>query len=301
MIKQVLLVDDSDDIHQMIKAIFAQDRVQIHSALDAKFGMVMAESLRPDLILLDVDMPEMDGYTLCEQLKGSLLLNGTPVIFLTGKAESNEKMKGLHLGAVDYVTKPFSPGELLERVRGALRRQSVISDMQERALIDAVTGLGNLKMFEARLRGEVSERARSLKPLTCAAMEMDNFRSLFQNGGEQFAQQALRAVAKCIGDSFRIEDVTCRVALNSFAILMPDTSIDSAIELAHAFKARLAKHKCMIEKKPITLTCSLSIAGANSKYDHAAFDRAAMALEVSPEGVCRMLVESPMGGPSVAA
>ena len=292
MTKQVLVVDDSDDIHQLITALFAKESVRIHSAMDAMQGLVLADSLRPDLILLDVDMPGMNGYAFCEKLKASLLLSAIPVIFLTGQGDGTQKMKGLHLGAVDYVTKPFNPGELIARVRGALRTQSVISDMQERALFDPVTGLGNEKMLETRMRGEVSERARSPRPLTCAAVEIDDFRSFLMTHGDQFGQQALRGVATSLQETFRPEDVICRVALNLFAVMMPDTSVENAVELVHSFKQRLAMSKCKLGTTLTTLSSSVAIADARAKYDHATFTRAAKSLLASSgEGLNRLIVE----------
>src|SRR2546421_11098697 len=113
---QILLIDDSKAIHPLVSALLADEAVEIHSAFDGESGLPLAPSLKPNLILLDVEMPNMDGHETCRRLKADKALFNTPVIFLTALSSAEDKVKGLELGAVDYVTKPFNPSELLARV-----------------------------------------------------------------------------------------------------------------------------------------------------------------------------------------
>ena len=117
MMQQILVIDDSKAIHPLITAILAEEPVAVHSAMDAKYGLVLAASLRPDLILLDVDMPGTNGFDTCRQLKANPTTSNVPVIFLTSHSTVKEKVHGLGFGAVDYVTKPFNRAELIAGAR----------------------------------------------------------------------------------------------------------------------------------------------------------------------------------------
>ena len=118
----VLVIDDSKMVHRLVQAWLKEDAIDCLFADDGKSGLECAAKLRPDLILLDVDMPRQNGFEVCRLLKGDPTTAKIPVIFLTAVTSVQEKISGLDLGADDYVTKPFNPGELRARVKAALRR-----------------------------------------------------------------------------------------------------------------------------------------------------------------------------------
>ncbi len=279
MNKQLLVVDDSADIHPLVKALLGGEPIDVHSATDPAFGLTLAASVKPDLVLLDVDMPGMDGYEFCRRLKADATLGSVPVVFLTARGDSDQKVRGLHLGAVDYVTKPFSPGELLARVCSALRTQAVIASLEDRSLTDALTGLGNRKMFTARLRAEVSERARSNRPLACAFIDVDGMTTVNRHYGEPFGDQLLAKVGDVIRDTYRPEDVGCRMRDDDFAVLMPDTTVDAAVALAGEFKAKLSRAAFTHRSARVPVTCGIGIAVATDPYDQTLYERAVSALE----------------------
>ncbi len=279
MNKQILVVDDSADIHPLVAALLGEEPVDVHSATDPAYGLTLAASLRPDLILLDVDMPVMDGYEFCRRLKADTDLGAVPVIFLTARNDAEQKVRGLHLGAVDYVTKPFSPGELLARVCSALRTQAVIASLEDRSLTDALTGLGNKRMFAARLRAEASERARSPKPLACAYLDVDGIGTVNRFYGEPFGDQLLAKVADVIRSTYRPEDVACRMRDDDFAVLMPDTTVEDAVGLAREFKAKLSRAVFTHRSARVPVTCGVGIASALDAHDQTMYERAVNALE----------------------
>jgi diguanylate cyclase (GGDEF)-like protein len=283
MPKQLLVVDDSPEIHPLVAALLADESVDVHSAQEPSYGLTLAASLRPDLILLDVDMPGIDGYEFCRRLKANQNLWAVPVIFLTAKGNTDQKVRGLELGAVDYIAKPFSPGELLARVRAALRAQAAISDLEDRALVDALTGLGNAKMFSARLQGEVSVRARSPKPMACAFIDVDGFAAINRHYGDPFGDQMLQRVADVLRDVYRPEDVTCRLRADDFAVLMPDTPIEDAITMARDVKSRLKRVSFSYRGANVPLTCGIGVTAAREAYDRNVLERAAGALEQAPD------------------
>ena len=217
MNKQLLVVDDSPDIHAIVTALLADEPIDVRSATDPAYGLTLAASAPPDLILLDVDMPTMDGYEFCRRLKADAAAAAVPVVFLTSKGDPDQKVRGLHLGAVDYVTKPFSPGELLARVRSALRTQSVIADLEGRSLTDALTGLGNKRQFDARLKAAASERARSPGRSAAPTWTSTAFGQINRGYGQPFGDAVLAKVAEALRATARPEDVACRLRDDDFA------------------------------------------------------------------------------------
>src|ERR1700733_1426191 len=117
----LLVVDDSPHIHKLVRACLEPDPVNVYSAYDGEQALLDAPELKPNLILMDIDLPKMDGMEACRRLKAGPTTMQTPIIFLSSNSDVNQKVKALDLGAVDYITKPVKPEELQARVRAALR------------------------------------------------------------------------------------------------------------------------------------------------------------------------------------
>jgi DNA-binding response OmpR family regulator len=123
--KKIVVIDDSPDMHRLIRSIFASEPWEIYSAETGLTGLKLAAELPADLVLLDVDLPDMNGFDVCRHLKSDPASAGAAVIFLTGAHSSDERVCGLQLKAADYVTKPFEPAELQLRVGSALQFQNI--------------------------------------------------------------------------------------------------------------------------------------------------------------------------------
>ena len=136
MTQRVLIIDDTKNIHGLVKARLAGEPVELHSAFTSADGLAQAGTLLPDLILLDVEMPDVDGFEVCRRLKGQPATMNIPVVFLTGAGSTDEKIRGLELGAVDYVTKPFEPAELRARVKSSLRTKRLIDSLARKRVSD---------------------------------------------------------------------------------------------------------------------------------------------------------------------
>jgi putative two-component system response regulator len=145
MARAILLADDSIPLHRLVKHQLAADQITVHSAYDGESALAMAASHRPDLILLDVDLPQLDGFEACRRLGTNPATTNIPIIFLTADSITADKVKGLELGAIDYITKPFRPEELRARIRAALRCKH---DLDTATMIDGLTGLWNSAYFQ---------------------------------------------------------------------------------------------------------------------------------------------------------
>ena len=132
--QKLLIVDDSPDIHELVRIWLADEPLEFFSCATGEEGLDLAPKLRPDLLLLDVDLPGLDGFEVCRRLKENPLTSQIPIVFLTGASSTEEKLRGLELGAIDYVTKPFDPAELRARARAALNTRKLMGLLAEKAI-----------------------------------------------------------------------------------------------------------------------------------------------------------------------
>ncbi|MGD0462248.1 MAG: diguanylate cyclase [Tepidisphaeraceae bacterium] len=302
MHQQILLIDDSKLIHPLVTSLLANEPVTIHSALDAEYGLALAASLRPDLILLDVEMPGVDGFETCRRLKADPATASLPIIFLTARTATEEMVCGLNLGANDYVTKPFKLSELLSRVRAALRTSHLIRLLEEKALIDPLTGLGNRAMFDERFTAEVAMRIRSGSPLSCIVLDVDHFKDINDRYGHPFGDHVLSKIGEALTEICRVEDVACRHGGEEFVVLAPRTSADQAALLAERMRLAIAKIPFRQKGESITVTCSFGVAEAAGTFDRLMLERADQALYQSKEhGRDRVSIAPPQPIPRTVA
>src|SRR5580704_10717765 len=127
--KLLYIVDDSPDVHELVQVWLAGEGLEFRSCFNGQEAVSGAAALNPDLILLDVDLPGIDGFEICHRLKVNPLTKDIPVIFLTGASATEEKLRGLELGAADYLFKPFDPAELRARVRTSIQTKRLMDEL----------------------------------------------------------------------------------------------------------------------------------------------------------------------------
>src|SRR6185503_8546363 len=136
MLSRILVIDDAASVHGLVRARLAEEPYDIRCANNAESGETVIREFAPDLILLDIDMPGENGLEFCKRLKDNPATARIPVIFLTAADATEQKVAGLELGAVDYVTKPFEPAELKARVRASLRTKRLIDTLSRKRVSD---------------------------------------------------------------------------------------------------------------------------------------------------------------------
>jgi diguanylate cyclase (GGDEF)-like protein len=187
----VLVVDDDPDIARFIEVNLRTQGFNVQLATDGVEALERATELRPDLVLVDVMMPRMDGFQVVDRLRADPRTANTSIIMLTAKALTADKVLGITAGADDYIIKPFDPVELVARVKGTLRRA------REMRAISPLTGLpGN-----ARIQDELRRRIGSEQPFALLYADLDNFKAYNDHYGFLRGDEALRAVARCIQDA----------------------------------------------------------------------------------------------------
>ncbi|MEM7227485.1 MAG: diguanylate cyclase [Planctomycetota bacterium] len=236
---KVLVIEDSDFIHRLLKVRLRQEPLEIVSAHDGTSGMAMVHSANPDVILLDVQLPDISGFNVLAQLKADAELREIPVILISSNDDVETKVRGLDLGAIDFVPKPFNIAELKARLRSAIRIYSLIRLLAQRAQIDGLTGLWNRTFFDDRLTQEIATARRHKRPLSLIMCDIDHFKRINDEYGHPFGDQALQTIGTLLDDG-RASDVACRYGGEEFAIILPDTDLNDAALVAERLRERFA-------------------------------------------------------------
>lgn len=261
--QSVLVVDDSPDIHHLVAARLGSERIKMFHAHCAADALHIVNEHRLDLILLDLNMPDVDGLTLCAQLKQDRNLVNTPIIFLTGTLDVATKVKAFDLGALDYVTKPFDGVELKARVRSALRIKRYHDLLSTKAQIDALTGLWNRRYLDEQLTAEVHALERCKRSLSLLMVDIDHFKSINDTYGHSFGDGMIQAVAEEIHQVSRKTDVACRYGGEEFAIVLKDTDSSGALVVAERLRHRISLIKSSYGKEKKSVTASIGVVGGD--------------------------------------
>ena len=260
MPQNVLIIDDAKNIHTLIRARLGGEELALHSCYTAEQGLTMAGELLPDLILLDLEMPDMEGFEVCRRLKQQSATMSIPVVFLAGAGATQEKLKGLEAGAVDFVSKPFDPAELRARVRAALRTKYLLDLLAKKAMVDGLSGLWNRTYFDQTLAAQLSLARRCGQAVSVALCDMDHFKSINDRFGHLTGDEALRVVAACMQATCRIEDVVCRFSGETFGIIVPNTPASRAVIMCERLRTKISEMKLSHRGMPVPVTCSFGIA-----------------------------------------
>ncbi len=260
---KVLIVDDSPEALALAKVRLKKEALDIVCAGGGQDGLDAARRETPDLVLLDVDMPDMSGFDVCRALKADVDLCMIPVIFLSGSGEADDKVQGLNIGAVDYVTKPFDAFELRARVNAALRTKHMQDLLVEYAKIDPLTGLANRRALMERLVQEWGRLQRYGGKLSFILGDVDHFKRVNDTHGHTVGDRALQAVAGTIIDRCRQSDFPARYGGEEFAIIVADEPACGAAKLAERCRLAIESLQLNTGSDEIFTTVSFGVADAD--------------------------------------
>lgn len=228
----ILVVDDTPLNIDMIKAALS-DTYFVQAAVNGKMALKIIDKKMPDLILLDIMMPEMDGYEVCKRLKSNAATRDIPVIFLTAKSEEGDESGGLELGAIDYITKPFNPKIVRLRVENHLELKRQRDVLAKLADIDGLTCIANRRAFDEYLEKEWLRSQRSKKPLSILMIDVDFFKRYNDLYGHLAGDDCLKTIAGTLEKTLaRPADIAARYGGEEFACILPETSEEGAIHTA---------------------------------------------------------------------
>ncbi|MEE9403120.1 MAG: diguanylate cyclase [Desulfobacteria bacterium] len=264
---KILIVDDIRLIAHVAKTMLTKRGHEVILAQDGKAGLEAAKSEQPDIILLDLIMPIMDGYEVCEHLKEDDSTKEIPIIMVTSKAETADKVKGLEMGALDYVAKPFDEGELIARVNVHLRLRELYVTVQEQnrrlqemANRDGLTGLYNHRYFHEQLSQDFLRAKRYHENLSCILFDIDFFKKFNDTYGHQTGDVVLKALATVIQRATRESDLAARYGGEEFAIVLYYTDGAAAYQAAERLRTMVESHEVQDNGNVLRVTISLGVA-----------------------------------------
>ncbi len=229
----VLVVDDQPAHMELLVQALCDD-YQVYMATSGAQALGLCQSVVPDLILLDVQMPGMDGFAVCKALKAAPSTAKVPVIMVTARSDPGQETHSLSLGAADCVTKPITPAVVRARVHTHLTLKFQADMLDKLVLWDGLSGVFNRRFFDHQLASEWARSTRSGMPLSLVLVDIDHFSAYNARYGHQAGDEGLRRIASTLKAVVRRPaDVVARFAGEEFACLLPDTSPADARALAH--------------------------------------------------------------------
>lgn len=232
----MLVVEDDTTIQALLTAVLGAD-CEIYAAKSGEAALKLASEQLPDLVLLDIGLPDMDGREVCRQLKAHPRLEQVPVIFLTARTSGEDEIEGLQAGGIDYITKPINPAVLKARVRNHLELKRSRDELVRLARTDGLTGLYNRRTFDDLLAREWRRLTRTGEPLSVIMMDVDFFKLYNDTYGHGGGDTCLRRVSQAaVGALQRPADLIARYGGEEFVALLPETSLEGALAVAEAIR-----------------------------------------------------------------
>jgi diguanylate cyclase (GGDEF)-like protein len=224
----ILLIDDGETIHDEVDVILEHVVERILHTRRPDEGIRMAIRHRPDVILLDINMPGMDGLKVCRHFKETEELRDVPVLFLTVDRSVQQIAKALDVGGADYIMKPCNDVELRARVRVAMRTKQMIDLLKVQARIDALTGLKNRVALDDALNAAIAAYDRLGQPMSLLMLDLDHFKEVNDRHGHGVGDQLLQRVGAVVESRHRPYDVACRFGGDEFAVVYASAELPDA-------------------------------------------------------------------------
>ena len=237
----VLVVDDAPSNIQLLGGLLKHSyQVKIATGGQRCIELAQADPA-PDLILLDIQMPDMDGYEVCRHLKADDSTRQIPVIFVTGKDQAQDEELGLSLGAVDYITKPYSPAIVEARIVTHITLKQQSDELRRLALHDQLTGLYNRHFLIDVAAKHISQAYRHKQALSVLMIDIDHFKAVNDEHGHSVGDAVLREVAAIFKQKSRSEDIVARFGGEEFVILLDNCDLVNGAQKAELLRASLTE------------------------------------------------------------
>ena len=272
--KKILVVDDHEDNVEVLRARLESRGYEVEGAMNGQEALDTVSRWYPDLVLLDVMMPDMDGLEVVRRLKANPALPFIPVIMQTALDSTERIVAGLEAGADDYVTKPINFAELEARVRSLLRikklqqdlgdREKELSEMNDKllriSLTDGLTGVDNRRALEQRLHEMFEHSLRLHEPISVVMCDIDHFKKVNDTFGHQAGDEVLKQFANILKEEAREIDRVGRYGGEEFLLLLPGTVLDAAVTFAERLRQKVDAHTFSYEGGTLNRTVSFGVA-----------------------------------------
>ncbi len=264
--KTILVIDDTVENLDILGELLEQ--YDVIDAISGEDALEVLNEEKVDLILLDIMMPEMDGYEVCKRLKSNLETNDIPIIFITAKTDEDSIEEAYEVGGIDYVTKPFKPKELLARVKRELKLQDLQNQLQILASTDPMTKLYNRRYFLEMSESILDLDKRNEADTSVIILDIDKFKNVNDTYGHKIGDDVIIALSNILQENSRKSDIVSRWGGEEFVILLPNTNTDGAFIISE--KIRKIVEDTMInlnDNKILKFTASFGISQVKYEMD----------------------------------
>jgi len=269
------VVDDHEDNIEVLRVRLESWGYETAAAFSGAEALAQVEQAAPDLILLDVMMPEMDGNEVARRVKANKALPFIPIIMQTALDSTEDKVEGLEAGADDYITKPIDFAELRARLRSMLRIKRLQEALEERekellevnrkltymSQTDGLTGLDNRRHLNERIEEMFQHAQRMHEPFSCVMCDLDKFKSVNDTYGHQAGDEVLKQLSNILKEEAREIDRVGRYGGEEFMLLLPGTVLDAAVTFAERVRKRIEAHTFTFDGGTLTRTASFGVSG----------------------------------------
>jgi diguanylate cyclase (GGDEF)-like protein len=278
---KILVVDDSRTQLEWLVQVLQREGYDVRTAVDGKDAIRKVRAEPPDLVLLDMILPDMDGLEVLRIVKARPEDQFIPVIILSVRSDLDSKVAGLRIGADDFLAKPFAEAEILARCAAMLRIKSLQDQLRrtqqklaEQAITDELTGLKNRRAFDERLAEEFRRAQRYADPVSLIMVDLDHFKRVNDQYGHPFGDVVLRGAAEAIRSSTRDPDIPARYGGEEFAVILPKTHLQGALAVAERIWKNLGAREYPLPAQapegagaagPLRVTASIGLAFYPSK------------------------------------
>ncbi len=252
----ILVVDDSKTNLSVLGTILLDDGYHVALASSGREALEHTQKESPDLILLDVIMPNMDGFEVCRQLKANTSTKDIPVIFLTALAETSYKLKAFEAEGVDYITKPFVQEEVLARVNVHVKLKKALEKLEDMSLKDELTGVYNRRFAYEILTKQIQTANRDNGHFVICFIDIDHLKRVNDSYGHSAGDELIITVATTLQNSIRSSDFLFRMGGDEFLLLFPKAKLKESRDLVERFRKKISKKK--IQGIPINFSFGLS-------------------------------------------
>ena len=238
--QKIMIVDDTPSNISVLGEVL-KDEYEIFISTNGQSALEKVAANPPDLILLDITMPGMDGYEVCRRLKQNQDTRKIPVIFISGKNAEEDEIKGFSVGAVDYITKPFRIPIVKARIKTHMELKRKTDLLESISSRDGLTGIFNRRKFDTVLAAEWNRALRSGQPIAVMLLDIDFFKLYNDNYGHLSGDECLKAVAQTLSAALqRATDFAARYGGEEFVIVLSDTEPEKALLVAEKIRQAIA-------------------------------------------------------------
>ncbi len=260
----ILVIDDDASIHRAVEQRLDRVVDQVLKAVSPTTGLRIAIQEKPDVILLDINMPQLDGFKVCRHLQENRATHDIPILFLTADQNPRNLAKALDAGASDFISKPFNAIELEARVRIALRTKRMIDLLEKRARIDALTGLNNRAAMDDALVAATAAFRRTGHPVALLMIDVDHFKGINDTHGHGVGDDVIRRVGASIRANCRPYDVACRFGGDEFGVILAQSDNSCGEQTSRRILDGISEIRIRTSGDEIEVRCSAGLASASA-------------------------------------